>query len=139
MFKKKYQNKDAAIIEVECYESVGVCIATENREKAKWVLDLGCAFHMYSFKNFFTRYHEFYKGKVIMGSNAMCKVIRIRNISLKLHNSTIRELKQVGFMPDLKRNLIFLGILDQMGCSVKVESSEMKVLKGSKVIMMCSF
>lgn len=35
------------------------------------------------------------------------------NTSLKLYNRTIREVTQVRRVPDLKRNLIFLGMLDQ--------------------------
>lgn len=43
----------------------------------------------------------------MMGNNAVCKIIEIGNIRLKLYDATIRELKQVRFVPDLKRNLIF--------------------------------
>lgn len=35
-------------------------------------------------------------------------------------------------MPDLKRNLISLGMLDQIGCAVKIESDEIKIVKGSE-------
>ena len=43
----------------------------------------------------------------MMGNNVVCKIIEIGNIRLKLYDVTIRELKQVRFVPDLKRNLIF--------------------------------
>ena len=39
------------------------------------------------------------------------------------------------FVPELKRNLIFLGMLDQMGYSVKIESGEMMIIKGTEIIM----
>ena len=39
------------------------------------------------------------------------------------------------FVPDLKRNLISLGMLDQMGYSVKIESGEMMIIKGTETIM----
>ena len=45
----------------------------------------------------------------------MCSVIGIGNISLEVHDRTIKELKQVRHVPRLKGNLISLGLLDQMG------------------------
>lgn len=59
----------------------------------------------------------------------------IGNINLKLRDDTIRELKQARYVLNLKRNLISLGMLDQMGCSVRIESGVMKIVKGTMVIM----
>ena len=67
---------------------------------------------MCPYKNYLTEYHDSDGGRVMMGNNAMCKIIAIGNIRLKLCDGSIRELKQVRFIPDLKRNLIFLGMLD---------------------------
>lgn len=38
-------------------------------------------------------------------------------------------------MPDLKSNLISLGMLDQMGYNIKIESGEMITVKGTETIM----
>lgn len=38
-------------------------------------------------------------------------------------------------MPDFKRNLLSLGMLDQAGCSFKGEGGVLKTCKGSMVIM----
>ena len=39
------------------------------------------------------------------------------------------------YVPNLKRNLISLSILDQIGCSFKAENGSLKVVRGSLVIM----
>ena len=39
------------------------------------------------------------------------------------------------YVPELKRNLISLGMLDQIGCSFKAENGCLKVSNGSMVIM----
>ena len=44
-------------------------------------------------------------------------------------------MQEVRYVPDLKRNLISLGMLDQISCSFKVENGSLKVVKGSLVIM----
>lgn len=67
----------------------------------------------------------------MMGNNVMCKVVGIDNINLKLHDGSTYELKQVKHVPDLKRNLISLGMMDQIGCIVKLQNRVMSAVKGS--------
>lgn len=71
----------------------------------------------------------------MIGNNAICKIIRIGSVNLKQHNRSIMELKYVRFVPDLKGNLISLGILNQIGYSVKIESGEMMIIKGIETII----
>lgn len=67
---------------------------------------------MYPFKDHFTVYHKYDGGRMIMGKSTMCKVIRIGNVKLKLHDGSFFDLKQVRHVLDLKRNLISLEIMD---------------------------
>ena len=130
--EQKSQNSDAAIVEEEGYESTGVLIASDVDQEGKWVLDSGCSFHMCPFKHHFSEYQEYDGGRVMMGNNAICRVIGNK---LKLHDNSILELKQVKHVPDLKRNLISLGMLDQIGCVVKVQQGIISVVKGSLVLL----
>ncbi|KAH9781301.1 hypothetical protein KPL71_008412 [Citrus sinensis] len=52
-------------------------------------------------------------------------------------DSRLRELKEVRYVPELKRNLISLGMLDQMGLSIKLESGELRISNGNGVVMIC--
>lgn len=61
----------------------------------------------------------------MMGNNVMCKVVGIGNINLKLHDGSTYKLKQVKHVPDHKRNLISLGMMDQIGRIVKVQNRVM--------------
>ena len=110
--KSKERNTDATTVKEEGYESAGVCVATEDLQRGKWILDYGCTFHMCPFKTYFSDYHDLDGGKVMMGNNAVCKVIGMGNVSLRLHDGTIWELREVRYVPDLKRNLISLGLID---------------------------
>lgn len=67
----------------EGYEFATVCVTTENnKKKDKYVVDSGCTFHIYPFKNYFIEYHEFDGGRIEIGNNFMCKIIRTSNVSL---------------------------------------------------------
>ena len=47
----------------------------------------------------------------------------------------MRELIDVRYVPNLKRNLISLRTLDQNGCSIRIDRGILKVLKGSMLVM----
>ena len=70
-----------------------------------------------------------------MGNNSMCKVVGNGTVSLRMFDGVVRELTQVRFVPELKRNLISIGMLDQTGCVIKAEKSVLREIKGSMVIM----
>lgn len=70
-----------------------------------------------------------------MGNNASCEVTRIGFIRLKMHNGIIRELPNVRHVPELKRSLISLSILDEPGCTIRVKASVLKFFKGFMVLM----
>lgn len=74
-------------------------------------------------------------GKVIMGNNYICKVSKTCTIRLQMFDSIIRELQDVRHISDLKRDFILVGVLDQTSCLVIVESSVLKVIKGSMILM----
>ncbi|KAH9679155.1 hypothetical protein KPL71_026007 [Citrus sinensis] len=143
-FKNKKNNAkeksgDAAVAsefeESDGYDSAGVLIATDAQTKGNWVLDSGCSFHMCPNKNLFTNYETCDGGIVVMGNDSSCRVVGRGSIRLKMFDGMIRELRDVRHVPDLKRNLISLGMLDKTGCLVKLESGTLKVLKGSMVVM----
>ena len=59
----------------------------------------------------------------------------IGNISLKLHDNKTRTLTDVRYVPALKRNLISLGTLDELGFSYKAKNGSMHVFKGDELIL----
>lgn len=52
-----------------------------------------------------------------------------------LADGCVRAMTNVRFLTDLKRYLLFGGMLDYIGCNIKVEGGVTKVLKGSLTIM----
>ncbi|KAH9728536.1 hypothetical protein KPL70_009073 [Citrus sinensis] len=119
----------------EGYDSAGVLVASNMETEGKWVLNSGCTYHMCPHKHLFSSYQPFEGGKVFMGNNAACKVIGIGSVKLKMSDGIIRELDNVRHIPELKRNLTSLSMLDKVGCCIRLESSSLKVIKGSLILM----
>lgn len=85
-------------------------------------------------KHYFSELNEFAGGKVVMGNNnQQCLVKGIGDVKLKLDNGTVKILKAVRFVPDLKRNLISLGTLDKDGCKYESGNGILKVFKGDSL------
>ncbi|KAK3010396.1 hypothetical protein RJ639_011710 [Escallonia herrerae] len=56
-------------------------------------------------------------------------------IKIKMFDGIVRTLDDVRYIPNLKKNLISLGTLDSIDCSISIKGGVMKVSKGAIVIM----
>ena len=52
-----------------------------------------------------------------------------------MHDGIVRILKDVRYVPELRKNLISLGCLDAIGCKITLNGGELKVAKGAMIIM----
>ncbi|KAK0588992.1 hypothetical protein LWI29_008208 [Acer saccharum] len=137
-FKKKMQDKtqtngDAAIASKSYEPSEVLAVSTEDRS-SEWILDSGCSFHMCPKKEMFTEFQELNSGSVLMGNNQQCNVEGIGSVALRMYDGMARVFKDVRYVPNLKRNLISLGTLDEEGYTYKAEKGVLKASKGSLVI-----
>ena len=127
---KIQEGGEAAIVENDDgYETTDVLVASTSHSD-KWIMDSGCSYHMTSNGGWFEDYKETNGGQVLLGNNSPCKVIGIGSVRIKTHDGLERVLPDVRHVPELKRNLISLGMLDQHGFSWKGEKGVLKVSKG---------
>lgn len=68
-----------------------------------------------------------------MGDDHESKVASIGSINLRMHDGMERVLSLVRYVPNLKRDLISLGMLDNSGFSFKFVNGVLKVLKGAMI------
>ena len=83
----------------------------------------------------FETYTSNNEGQVLFENNKACRVIGCGTIRIKMFDGQERILQGVRHVPELKRNLISLGMLDLNGYTYREEGGVIKVLKGSLVIM----
>lgn len=107
----------------------------ESKHEKDWILDSTCAFHMYPNKDLFTTYETFYKCVVIVGTNVPYRVTRIGKVRLKLMDVIIITLSQVRHVPNLKKNLISLSILNSKDYEFFGEGGALKICKGAQVVL----
>lgn len=64
-----------------------------------------------------------------------CKTVGIGTIRIKMYDGIVRTLTDVWYVPESKKNLISLGVLDSNGCRCTIEGGVMKVSKGALVVI----
>ncbi|GJV18246.1 transposable element [Tanacetum coccineum] len=100
-----------------------------------WIMDFACSFNMSPNRDWFMTYEEFDGGHVFMGNDSPCKVVGIGTIRINMHDGVVRTLTDVRHVPDIKKNLISLGVLDSKGFKYTSENGVLRVSKGALVMM----
>ena len=63
-----------------------------------------------------------------MGNDNACKTMGIGTIQLKNHDGSIQVLTDVRYVPNLKKNLISLGVLESKGITITLRDGFLKVV-----------
>lgn len=84
---------------------------------------------------FSTSYQYIDDGVVLMGNDISCKIVGIGSIRVKMYGSTLRTLTDVRHVPELKKNLISLGVLDSGGYNCTCQGGVLKVSKSILVVI----
>ena len=79
----------------------------------------------------FTSYWSIDGGVVLMGNNMSYMVVGIGTVQIKMHDRVMRTLTDVRHIPDLKKNLISLGVLDSQGYKYSAQGGVLKFSKGA--------
>ncbi|KAG8500910.1 hypothetical protein CXB51_002999 [Gossypium anomalum] len=112
-------------------------VSTNDNSKltSEWILDLGCSFHMCPNREWFSTYSSVEGEVVRMGNDSSSKVIGISTVKIRIHDGTIMTLSDVRYVPDLRKNLISLSILDLKGCKINIKSNDIKVSSGALILL----
>lgn len=100
-----------------------------------WILDTRCSFHMTSRREWFTELRETGTGKVRMGNDTFSTVKGIGSIRILNDDGTTVLLTQVRYVPEMSKNLISLGTLENNGCWFKSRDGILKVIKGCTTVL----
>ena len=86
-------------------------------------------------KDWFNTYKPYNGSMVQMGNDATCPVIGISTMKIKMFDEVVRVLSNVRHVPDLRRNLISLRVLDNFGHSYSSKGGIMKITKSFLMVM----
>ena len=72
---------------------------------SEWILDTGAAYHVCPNSDWFSNLENLDGCFVIMGDDRLCDMEGIGTVQIKMFDGMIRELKEVMYVPQLKKIL----------------------------------
>ena len=70
-----------------------------------------------------------------MGDDRPCNMKKIDTILIKMFDRMVQELKEVRYVLQLKKNLIYVGALEALDLEISGRDGVLKILRGSMVVM----
>jgi len=70
-----------------------------------------------------------------MSDDRPCTIEEIGTFHIKIFDGMVRELKDVRYVLQLKKNFISVGVLKALGLEVSIRDGVLKMTKGSMVVL----
>ena len=70
-----------------------------------------------------------------MGDDRPCNMKGICTVLIKMFDGMMRELKEVRYVPHLKKNLISVSVLEALCLEIPGRDGVLKMLRGSMIVL----
>ena len=132
ILKKKNADKEGILLyALACFESNVIDVSPNS-----WWLDSGATIHVVNSLQGFTslRKPSDVESKIIMGDGVRAPVEDIGVVSLNLPSGHVLLLKDVVYVPSMRRNLISVSILDKCGYAFEFGNGKLDVYFNSIIV-----
>ena len=82
-------------------------------------------------RDWFSSFEKLHGCSVVMGDDRPCHMEGISTVLVKMFDGIVRELKDVRYLLQLKRNRISVGALKVLGLEVSIRDGVLKIVKCS--------
>jgi len=104
-------------------------------DTSEWLVDIGATYHICPRREWFSSLEKLDSGVVIMRNDAACQIIGISTVQIRMFDDVVRDLTDVRYVPQIKKNIISVGAVESKGLKVTLKNEILKVTKGSLVVM----
>ncbi|GFZ05774.1 hypothetical protein Acr_17g0013460 [Actinidia rufa] len=115
-------------------DEIEVLLAASEDGKSDWVLDSGSAYHLCRDKEVFSTYAAC-EGRIWMANNTSSRVVGRGSVRFRMADGRSVTLTEVRHVPNLRKNLISIGMLDAKGCRFNASGGILRVSKGNKEML----
>ena len=139
--KPKHQGSssrgEAAMVKDNKNEATGLYVlealySTDINLENEWVLDTGCSYHMTYKKGWFETLKDVSGGSVRMGNKTTSKVRGVGTVRIKNEDGFMFLLTGVRYIPEMDRNLLSVGTMEELGYSF---ASKEGIHKDNKIVL----
>uniref|UniRef100_A0A7N2LG47 Integrase catalytic domain-containing protein n=1 Tax=Quercus lobata TaxID=97700 RepID=A0A7N2LG47_QUELO len=129
--KKKNEDDSANAVIEEVQDALLLAV---NSRLDDWVLDSEVSFHTTPHREIIQNYVAGDFGKVYLADGSALDVVGMGDVRILLPNGSVWLLEKVQHIPDLRRNLISVGQLDDEGHAILFVGGTWKVTKEARVL-----
>ncbi|GFS32936.1 hypothetical protein Acr_00g0025470 [Actinidia rufa] len=115
-------------------DEIDILLAALEDGKSDWVLDSGSAYHLCRDREVFSTYAPC-EGRVWMANNTASRVVGRGSVQFYMADGRSVTLTEVRHVPNLRKNLISIGMLDSKGCSLDTSGGTLRVSKENKEML----
>ena len=133
-YKAQDQSSDTAATAVMAVDESDVLLAASDDGKSDWILDSGSAYHLCRDREVFSTYAAC-EGRIWMANNTSSRVVGRGSVRFRMADGRSVTLTEVRHVPNLRKNLISIGMLDSKGCSFDASGGTLRVSKGNKEML----
>lgn len=135
--KRMEQDSDGEVaVAITSLDDAPNALTTVGNEASEdWVIDSECTHHMTCHREWFTDFEEITSSKVLLGDYTSIETLGIGTVKINTRGGTVKMLKNVRYVPALRRNLISTGTLDRLGFKHCGEDGRIIFMKNSKVAL----
>ncbi|GFY86964.1 hypothetical protein Acr_05g0006030 [Actinidia rufa] len=134
-YKAQDQSSDTAATAVMAVDESEVLLAASDNGKSDWILDSGSAYHLCRDREVFSTYAAC-EGRIWMANNTASRVVGRGSVRFRMADGrSVVTLTEVRHVPNLRKNLISIGMLDAKGCSFEASGGILRVSKENKEML----
>ncbi|GFS39143.1 hypothetical protein Acr_00g0061300 [Actinidia rufa] len=134
-YKAQDQSSDtAATVVMADEDEIDILLAASDNEKSDWVLDSGSAYHLCRDREVFSTYAAC-EGRIWMANNTSSRVVSRGSVRFRMADGRSVTLTEVRHVPNLRKNLISIGMLDSKGCSFEASGGTLRVSKENREML----
>ena len=131
---------ETALVKDDAQDLVGLVASEVNMSEDKgdqeeWIMDTGCSFHMTPRKEYLMDFEETKFGKVRMANNSFSEVRGVGKVKFTKRDGTSIVLQGVRYIPEISRNLISMGTLEEEGNEFRGSKGILRVMQNNKELM----
>jgi len=86
-------------------------------------------------EDWFSSFEKLDGYSVVISDDRPCTMKGICMIDIKIFDVMVRELKDVRYVPQLKRNLISVSVYKTLSFEVSIRDGVLKMIKGSMIVL----
>ncbi|GFY81047.1 hypothetical protein Acr_01g0008560 [Actinidia rufa] len=115
-------------------DEIEVLLEASKDGKSDRVLDSGSAYHLYKDREVFSTYAAC-EGRIWIANNTCSRVVGRGSVRFRMTDGRSVTLTEIRHVPNLRKNLISIGMLDAKGCRFDASGGTLRVFKGNKEML----